>query len=101
VAKYPLVYRLPRNGEITIHAIADPDWITVKVRDSGSGIHPELLPRILERGVSDSGTGLGLSICKTAVEAHGGTIAVESEYGQYTEITITLPIYAPPDKDVG
>ena len=58
---------------------------------------PELLPLIFERGISESGTGLGLSICQTSIEAHGGTISVESEHGHGTEVTFTLPIYAAPE----
>ena len=67
--------------------------VTVAVTDNGEGIKPELLPNIFTRGVSHSGTGLGLSIVKTIVEAHGGTIYVESEYTKGTKAVFTLPIY--------
>jgi len=85
--------RHTRNGEITIQAIESAHIITIKVKDTGSGIKPELLPHIFERGVSDSGTGLGLAISKSAIEAHNGAISVESELGKGAIFTFTLPIY--------
>jgi signal transduction histidine kinase len=85
--------RYTLNGEIIIKAELDGDRIVVKTRDSGSGIKPEMLPNVFERGVSESGTGLGLSICKIAVEeVHKGKITIASELGKGTEVTIVLPI---------
>ena len=92
--------RYTRNGRISIQAVEAEGLITVKIQDDGSGIEPELLPRIFERGVSDGGTGLGLSICKTAIETHGGSITAESEYGWGTQITFTLPVYVNPELEV-
>jgi signal transduction histidine kinase len=85
--------RYTRGGDIAISAAAENDYVMVRVRDSGTGVKPDMLPDIFERGVSDSGTGIGLSICKSAVEAHGGEISADSEYGKGTAITITLPVY--------
>ena len=85
--------RYTRDGEIAIGAAVEDDIVAVTVKDNGTGIRPEMLPYIFERGISDSGTGLGLSICKTAIEAHGGTIAAKSEYGQGAAVTFTLPAY--------
>jgi signal transduction histidine kinase len=83
-----------QGGEITLSASADVNYVTVSVRDTGSGIPPELLPRVFERGVSGKGgKGYGLSICKTIVEAHGGTIEVESEPGGGTNVAFTIPVY--------
>ena len=87
--------RYTRDGEINILAAKRGDAIAVTIRDNGQGVAPEILPRIFERGVSDTGTGLGLSICKTAIEeVHNGTISVESEIGQGTAITFTIPVYS-------
>ncbi len=67
------------------------------VRDSGPGIAPEALPHIFERfyrgqvSRTGRGAGLGLSIAKELVEAQGGTLKVESELGQGTVFTMTLP----------
>ncbi len=69
--------------------------------DSGPGIAPQHLPHIFQRfyrvpGQGGSGSGLGLFICKKIIEAHGGTIWVESEPGQGTSFLIQLPIFHAP-----
>jgi signal transduction histidine kinase len=82
------------GGEITIETFTDTAYITVRVRDTGEGIAPELLPRIFDRGVSGrGGKGYGLSICKTVTEAHGGRIWIESEPGKGTTVMFTVPVY--------
>jgi signal transduction histidine kinase len=62
----------------------------VRVRDDGDGISPDHLPLVFEPHFSTntSGTGLGLAICRRLVESWGGTIAVESELGRGTTVTI-------------
>jgi signal transduction histidine kinase len=71
------------------------------VRDRGIGIAVESQDRIFERfeRARDtsmvSGLGLGLWIAKTLVEAHGGTISVESALGAGATFTVTLPRFAP------
>jgi len=88
--------RYTRNGVITLSAEAeDTDFLIVKANDTGTGINPELLPDVFKRGVSDAGTGLGLSICKSAIEAHGGTIGIESIPGVGTTVWFSIPIYKP------
>jgi signal transduction histidine kinase len=67
-----------------------------EVSDTGHGIRSELLPKIFEPFITDGkthGTGLGLAIAKTVVDAHGGTITVESSPAG-TTFRITLPIPA-------
>ena len=81
-----------QDGKIVITATADEGYVTVQIRDTGEGIPSELLPKVFERGVSGKGSkGFGLSICKTIIEAHGGTIGIESEQG--TVVTFTIPVY--------
>jgi signal transduction histidine kinase len=68
--------------------------VRFEVSDTGHGIRSELLPKIFEPFVTDGkahGTGLGLAIAKTVVDAHGGTITVESSPAG-TTFQITLPI---------
>ncbi len=84
------------GGHITIEADAISDReIIVRIRDDGAGIPKEHLPHIFEPFFSTkegAGTGLGLSITFGIVERLGGRIAVESEVGEGTTFTVTLPI---------
>jgi signal transduction histidine kinase len=69
-------------------------WIKVTVTDNGSGIAPEFLPRVFERGVTSvESTGIGLAICKKIIEAHGGMITADSEPGKGTAVRFALPVY--------
>lgn len=96
------------NGIIHLSAMRQGGRITVTVSDNGSGIAPEILPRVFERGVSDKvnggkadregclghgGTGFGLFLCKTVMESHNGEIWIESEQGKGTTASFTLPSY--------
>jgi len=79
------------NGEMRIKDPM-PGLVVFTITDNGEGIPPDILASVFERGVSgDGGSGLGLSICKEAVEAHGGTIDIDSELDKGTRITFTLP----------
>ena len=87
------------GGSITVHARRDgPDACCVEVSDTGSGIPAQHLPRIFERfyrvdkdrSREVGGTGLGLAIVKHIVEAHGGSIRVESVVGQGSKFLFTL-----------
>jgi len=82
------------NGEISLVADNGRSFITVKVTDTGVGISPGLLPEIFKRGISGrSGTGYGLNLCKTIVEAHGGTIEIDSGPDKGTTVKFTVPVY--------
>jgi two-component system, OmpR family, phosphate regulon sensor histidine kinase PhoR len=89
----------PRGGSVTVWAAPAGEGVTVEVRDTGSGIGPEHLPRIFERfyradpgrSRDQGGTGLGLSIVKHLVEAHGGRVDAESTPGKGTTIRFVLP----------
>jgi len=74
--------------------------VSVTVRDTGSGIEPEDLPRVFNRWFQrkqgrPSGTGLGLWISRGLVEAHGGRLTVESPDGEGAAFTFTLPLPGP------
>ena len=86
-----------RGGSVSVSVIAQGDEVLITVRDTGSGIPAEQLPRIFERyytrkrGANKSGSGLGLSIARGIVEAHGGRIWVESVVGEGTSFFVALP----------
>ncbi len=85
------------GGHIVLRAEAQDGTVSFSVRDSGSGIAPELVPRVFERywqarENTKMGRGLGLYIAKSLVEAHGGTISVTSQLDVGTTFTFTLPL---------
>ena len=88
------------GGEVVISARPENSFVRVAIEDSGPGIPPEQLSRIWERfhradssrARLDGGTGLGLAIVRSIVEAHGGTVSVESELGKGSTFSFTLPI---------
>ncbi|MDR2939973.1 MAG: HAMP domain-containing histidine kinase [Clostridiales bacterium] len=81
------------NGTIRVSAKRGRGEITITIRDTGSGIPPEILPHVFERGVSTGGTGFGLYLCKTVIESHGGNVWIESGPGEGTAVYYTLPAY--------
>lgn len=83
------------GGRVSVSACCEDGLITVIVADNGSGIAPDLLPHIFERGShgDPAGTGLGLALCKDIVEGHGGSISIESELGAGTRVIFTMPVY--------
>jgi signal transduction histidine kinase len=86
----------PAGGTITLSAGPSPEGMCLKVVDNGRGIPAEDLPNIFDRfWRSDerrqSGTGLGLAIARQLVQAHGGSISVESQVNQGSTFTINLP----------
>jgi PAS domain S-box-containing protein len=93
----------PDGGTINVRAGADIGEVWLEVQDEGIGIAPEYHERIFEPffRVDNSttrdvyGTGLGLSLCRGIIEAHGGTISVESEVGGGTTFRVCLPLFAP------
>jgi len=86
----------PPGGKITLSAKADEERVQFSVSDTGRGIPSQYLPRIFEQFFrapdqgKETGAGLGLAIVKEIVEAHGGTVGVESTEGKGTTFTFTL-----------
>ncbi len=85
-----------QQGEIRLKTEYGDGEILVHVIDSGEGIPKERLPRIFEpffttRPVGQ-GTGLGLTVCRDIVQAHGGSISVESKVGVGSHFTVHLPL---------
>jgi signal transduction histidine kinase len=85
---------------VSLGVAAEREMVRVEVRDTGSGIAPEHLPNVFERfyradpsrARSTGGAGIGLALVKQFVSAHGGEVAVESEVGQGSRFSFTLPI---------
>jgi heavy metal sensor kinase len=102
----------PDGGQVTLSLWQDEGEAVVQVSDTGVGIGPEDLEHIFDRFYQadssrtrkdiNSGSGLGLSIAKWIAEAHGGTLAAESELGQGTTFTLRVPLMEtlPVEEDV-
>jgi D-alanine transaminase len=84
---------MPGGGEVTIQAQQAGGDVLLSVIDAGKGMSAEVLARAFQPFYStrQGGTGLGLATTRKIVEAHGGSIAVESEVGKGTRFTIRLP----------
>jgi two-component system OmpR family sensor kinase len=90
----------PPEGTIELHLHAEGGRAILEVSDTGSGIAPELLPRVMDRFVrgdasrarATGGSGLGLAIASAIVHAHGGTIEIASTPGHGTTVTIGLSL---------
>ncbi|MBX6366869.1 MAG: PAS-domain containing protein [Rhodospirillales bacterium] len=94
----------PEGGRVTIRTErADGDWLQITVRDTGIGIAPEDIEKVLRPfGQVESslarrftGTGLGLPLSKGFVELHGGTLSISSRPGAGTTVTVRLPPHPP------
>jgi signal transduction histidine kinase len=97
------VHYTPAGGQVSMHLRREDMRALAIIRDSGPGIPAEDLPYIFERFYrgeksrtrsKNSGFGLGLSIAHWIVEHHGGEIKVESQEGQGTTFTVSLPLPA-------
>ncbi|HYD50659.1 MAG TPA: ATP-binding protein [Terriglobales bacterium] len=88
---------MPNGGELHIEIKPSGDHCELVVRDSGGGIPPEVLRSIFEMQFTtkSGGTGVGLYVARSVVEAHGGTIAVDSQPGNGTTFSIRMPVQQP------
>jgi len=90
----------PPNGRIIVAASEQDRYAQLTITDTGEGINPDDLPRIFERYYrpdgtrppSTNGSGLGLAIARRLTESHGGTIAISSQLGVGTIVTLTWPL---------
>ncbi len=86
-------------GTVSVSATIEKKYVHITITDNGIGISKEDIPHIFDRfyrannakSINREGTGLGLAISKWIVEAHNGTIEVQSIFGESTSFTIVLP----------
>jgi signal transduction histidine kinase len=95
----------PQGGTIGVRAWSDSHQLRIEVRDTGEGIPKEQLPYIFDKyfqvgqHARAKGAGLGLAIALEVVEAHGGTIDVDSQPGRGTNFTINIPLQRAPTRN--
>ena len=91
----------PPRGRVTVTAVREDNYVVLRVRDTGVGIDPTLLPDLFEvfvQGVrgpdrSPGGLGIGLSLVRHLTELHGGSVVAHSEgLGRGSEFTVRLPV---------
>jgi PAS domain S-box-containing protein len=92
---------MPAGGTLTIRAKpgtgrGGADAVVIEVADSGVGIAPEVLPKVMDAFFTTKeegkGTGLGLAICRRIAHEHDGTIEIESDVGRGTVVWVTIPV---------
>ena len=91
------IHHSPEGSRIIVGAAKHDKTVDIYVQDFGRGIDPRYHKSIFDRyfrvpGTKVQGSGLGLAISKEFVEAHGGTIGIESEVGKGSRFTVTLPV---------
>jgi two-component system phosphate regulon sensor histidine kinase PhoR len=95
-------YSRAEGGTVIVGVQEEGQYLRICVSDEGVGIAPEDLPHIFDtayrapdaRSFRRKGSGLGLAIAKRIVEQHGGQIRVESQPGEGTAFSFTLPVYS-------
>ena len=91
----------PKGGTVTVSAgHSAAGTVQLAVKDTGRGIPADMLPRVFDqfyrvdksRSRSTGGAGIGLTIVRKLVEAHGGTVRVESKSGEGARFVVNLPV---------
>ena len=102
-------FKFTLRGEISVTLRETAGAFELSVRDTGSGIPADALPRMFQRfyrvdgavGRSHEGSGIGLALVQELVRLHGGTIDVKSQLGEGTQFTVCIPsgnAHLPPDR---
>jgi len=100
--------KFTKKGSVKLSVKRDKDSLAITIRDTGLGVKKEDMPKLFQafeqldktKNRNIVGTGLGLPICKSLVEMMGGEITVESEYGQGTAFTVTVPIVTGDEENI-
>src|SRR5205807_6029968 len=88
------IHAMPKGGVLTFTSDLVRDEVVLRISDTGTGIVPELLPKLFEpfeRTDKSHGAGTGLAVAKAIVEAHSGKISIASVPGKGTTVDIRLP----------
>jgi len=100
------IHAVSKRGKVILETRLLPsrDKVEIKIIDNGKGIPKEQQERLFEPFYTtrENGTGLGLSICQSIIHQHKGTIAIESQVGKGTTVTVLLPVSqrgSPPGTD--
>lgn len=99
----------PAGGSVRVSVRAAGDRALIEVHDTGMGIEPADLPHVFDKFFqagsgprrTRGGAGLGLAVARAIVEAHGGSIMVDSRPGAGTGFTLAFPLKAAPDAEPG
>ena len=86
------VESMPNGGTVSVTARAVDNGVEIEVADNGSGIAPEMVARVFDPlfTTKRNAAGLGLSVAQQIVEAHGGTVHLDSTSGVGTKVTFVL-----------
>ncbi len=102
-------FKFTFEGEIAVSLRQTDRAVELRVRDTGTGVPAEEIPRLFERfhrvenarGRTHEGSGIGLTLVQELVKLHGGSITAESEVGRGTTFTVSIPLgskHLPPDQ---
>ena len=84
------------NGRISVDTAVTDKSVIITVEDNGCGIAQSDLSKVKSKFYKANntvrGSGIGLAVADEIVSAHGGTLVIESELGEYTRVTVTLPL---------
>ncbi len=85
---------MPMGGKVTITGSQKDEFLEINIDDIGEGITKENLAKIFDPlfTTKSNGSGLGIVVCQTIIDAHMGSIKIESEVGKGTKVRIKLPI---------
>ena len=88
------IQAMPHGGRLKVTAERGGEETLIRLQDTGVGIPKETLPKLFDPFVTTKaqGQGLGLAVCKRLVEAHGGTITVESTVGEGSTFIVKIPV---------
>ncbi|MDE0531327.1 MAG: ATP-binding protein [Albidovulum sp.] len=87
---------VPYEPTLNVSTRKDGEFVSIEIRDNGSGIPDDVIGKIFNpfftTKPTDKGTGLGLALSNDIVQQHGGKISVESKSGQFTLMTVVIPV---------